>query len=146
MFQGKSEIKILAWREFRNSLSVWPDDIEQVAKIWTKAPITNNYLAYDTTENWPDPWALISTGIFCDISIALGIFYTLYYSSYPYKEQMKILHYKLASEHQTLNLVSLEEGKYMLNYQLGQSVNIQQVKQLSNPNFIVTAQDLPIKK
>ena len=145
MFSGKSEQKILAWREFRRELITWPDDIETVAKTWTQAPLSYNYLAYDNPKNWPDAWTLMGDGIFCDISVALGMFYTLYYSSYDKKDSMRLEHYHLPNEHKTLNLVSLEDGKYMLNYQLGRSVNITTVEHLTLPVYALTAQDLPIK-
>jgi len=145
MFFGRPEQKILAWREFRSSLNTWPDDIERVAKVWAHAPLSNNYLTYDNPRAWPDAWTLISDGVFCNISIALGMFYTLYYSNYKYKDSMKIEHYHIPSQHQTFNLVSLEDQKYMLNYHLGQSVNILTTKHLPSPTYILTAINLPIK-
>lgn len=145
MFFGNKHERILNWREFRKQLNNWPADIDTLAQTWAKAPITNNYLVYDDTKSWPDPWMLIYEGIFCDISIALGIFYTLYYSTYSKKESMKIEHYQLKEKHQTLNLVNLEDGKYMLNYHTGRAVNINMLEQLPRPTYTVTAADLPIK-
>jgi hypothetical protein len=146
MFTGKSEDKILSWRNFRQSLSTWPEDIEKVAKVWAKAPQVNNYLTYDDPKKWPDAWTLINEGIYCNISIALGMFYTLYYSNYNQKESMKINCYHLPEKHQILNLVSLEDGKYMLNYNLAESVNILTVGHLPSPKYILTEKDLPIRK
>ena len=145
MFSGRSENKLLAWREFRTNLNSWPDDIDHVAKTWAKAPISTGYLTYEDTNKWPDAWALINDSIFCDISIALGMFYTLYYSSYENKESMQIQHYHILEKHQTLNLLSLEDGKYMLNYHVGRSVNIEQLNLPTAPRYVVTAQNLPIK-
>jgi hypothetical protein len=141
MFSGKAETKILDWRDFRNNLVSWPDDINTVTKMWAKAPLSNHYLSFDNVETWPDAWTLIKDGVYCDISVALGMFYTLYYSSYEHKTQMELHHYHFPHEHRTLNLVSLEQGKYMLNYQLGEAVNIT----LPKAKFIITAKDLPIK-
>ena len=143
-FEYKQE-RILNWREFRLQLKNWPESIDTVAQIWSKAPITNNYLVYDDPKHWPDAWQLINDGIFCDISIALGMFYTLYYSSYPHKDTMQIEHYDIPPKHQTLNLVSLEQGKYMLNYHHGRSVNILSLNLTGGPMHIVTDKDLPIK-
>lgn len=145
MFSGPPEHKILQWREFRSQLNEWPKSINIVAKIWAKAPITNNYLEYDHVEQWPDAWTLINDGIYCDISIALGMFYTLYYSEYEHKNSMKIECYKLIDKHQILNLVNLEQGKYMLNWNLGEAVNILSLGALPQPMFTISAQDLPIK-
>jgi hypothetical protein len=145
MFTGRSEENILAWRDFRNQLTTWPGDIETVAKAWALAPLSKSYLAFDDTLKWPDAWSLVSGGIYCDISVALGMFYTLYYSSYEHKSTMQIRHYHIRSQHQTLNLVSLEDGKYMLNYHQGRSVNILELEPLPAPVYTVTAQELPIK-
>jgi hypothetical protein len=145
MFYSRPEQKILEWREFRNQLTRWPDDIEAVANKWATAPLSSGYLTYENTKLWPDAWTLINEGVFCDISVALGMFYTLYYSSYNYKDTMKIEHYHLPNDHLTLNLVSLEGGKYMLNYHSGRSVNILMTADLPSPKYIVTANDLPIK-
>lgn len=145
MFLKKSEQNILAWREFRNSLKIWPDDIDRVAKEWAKAPLVNHYLEYDDPKKWPDAWTLLSEGIFCDISIALGMFYTLYYSNYSHNETMEIRQYRLVDQHRNLNLVLLEHGKYMLNYSLGTIVNIQDVTSLPLPSHVVTAHNLPIR-
>jgi hypothetical protein len=146
MFLGKLETKILAWKDFRDSLAIWPDDIQKVSKEWAKAPLSNIYLAYDHVEQWPDAWTLISDGIYCDISVALGMFYTLYYSSYENKDNMKIECYKLTDRHEIVNLVNLEDGKYMLNWNVGESVNILSLGALPQPMHTVFAQDLPIKR
>jgi hypothetical protein len=145
MFYSKAEQRILEWREFRSTLINWPDDIEIIAKKWADAPISKGYLTYENTHNWPDAWTLINEGIYCDISIALGMFYTLYYSSYDNKDTMKIEHYHIPNKHQTLNLVSLEDGKYMLNYHMGQAVNIHTIEDLPNPKYTITVNELPIK-
>jgi hypothetical protein len=146
MFSGRPEQKILEWREFRSQLVNWPDDIETVASAWARAPRSNIYLAYDDYSKWPDAWTLISEGIYCDIAIALGIFYTLHYSSYEHRDAMKLECYKLGDKHQILNLVSLEDGKYMLNYHVNRSVNILSMEALPTPMHTITAQDLPIKR
>ena len=145
MFSGRSESKLIAWREFRNELANWPEDIERVAKKWSLAPTVNNCLSFDNPKYWPDPWTLINDGIYCDISIALGMFYTLYYSNYPFKQYMRIECYKNERHHEMLNLVSLEQGKYMLNYHHGRSVNILSLNLTGGPMHIVTDKDLPIK-
>jgi hypothetical protein len=145
MFSGRAESKIISWRDFRNQLTNWPEDIELVAKKWALAPQVNNYLSFDNSNYWPDAWSLINDGMFCDISIALGMFYTLYYSSYTNKDNMRIECYKDQKHHEMLNLVSLEDGKYMLNYHQGRSVNILSLNLTSEPMHIVTYKDLPIK-
>jgi len=121
-FNGRSEERILAWREFRQQLNSWPANIQTVVDVWSKAP-TTNYLTQDNPHEWPEAWQLVSDNLYCDIGIALGMFYTLYYSSYPQKDTMRLRGYKLRSSHKEVNLVLCEGEKYVLNYEYGQVVN-----------------------
>lgn len=120
-FNGKPEQRILAWRHYRQTLT--SNHLQRVAEIWANCPLVNNYLEPDFPENWPDPWALISSGLYCNLARALGMFYTLYYSDYQHKQELRIVCYKDIGNHQYLNLVVSGPEKYMLNYNLGQVVN-----------------------
>lgn len=120
-FSGKSEERILNWRRYRNSLSLNP--AAQVAADWAECPTISNYLTHDNPADWPDAWQLISTGMYCDIGVALGMFYTLYYSNYRHRNTMVLQCFKDQKNHQYLNLLILPEEKYMLNYSWGQVVN-----------------------
>ena len=54
---------------------------------------------------------------------ALGMFYTLYYTSYPFRDTMIIEVYKDRENHEYLNLLRCEGGLYTLNYNVGEVVN-----------------------
>lgn len=120
-FSGKSAERILQWRSYRRS--VVSNHLQNIATHWAKCPLVPNYLEYDDYRNWPDPWTLISEGNYCDLGRALGMFYTLYYTSYPFRDTMTIEVFKDRQNHEYLNLVRCEEGLYTLNYSLGQVVN-----------------------
>ena len=142
-FNGRSEHRILAWREFRRSLDTWPNDLDRVAAVWAKAPLIN-HLHQDHPEQWPDPWELISSNIYCDIGVALGMLYTLYYSSYPHRESLRIVGYKLRSSHKEVNLVICEREKYVLNYELGSVVNTPDFFQSESPTYNYTVQEMRV--
>ena len=125
-FNGRTENRILAWRDFRKTLHAWPGDLEAVATAWAQAPI-RNYLTQDEPEKWPDPWQMIADNVYCDITVALGMFYTLYHSTYPQKDSLRMVGYRLRSAHKEFNLVLCEGEKYVLNYELGRVVNIPDV-------------------
>ena len=120
-FNGKSENKILAWREYRRNIK--QHHLEIVAQSWATCPIISNYLEYDDSRHWPDPWTLVSEGNYCDLARALGMYYTLYYTSYPFRDTMAIEVYRDREKHEYLNLVRCEGGLYTLNYSLGEVVN-----------------------
>ena len=65
-FDGRTEQRILAWRDFRRKLNDWPADLGTVAINWSRAP-TRNYLTQDERNKWPDPWQMIADNIYCDI-------------------------------------------------------------------------------
>jgi len=120
-FSGKSANRILQWRSYRRSIA--SNHLQIVARDWACCPLIPNYLEYDNYRNWPDPWTLISDGNYCNLGRALGMYYTLYYTSYPFRDTMIIEVYKDRENHEYLNLVRCEDGLYTLNYSLGEVVN-----------------------
>lgn len=121
-FQGRSEQRILNWRNYRQHLT--ENHLSTVASDWSQCPVIGHYLEPDNNRHWPDPWQLISSGIYCDVSRALGMFYTLCLSDYRHRNSLMLVCYKDMKNHQLLNLVISPEEKYMLNYSLGSLVNI----------------------
>jgi len=112
---------ILQWREFRRSITKNHTSI--VAAAWGNCPISEPYLEYDDPRGWPDPWTLISSALYDETALALGIFYTLFFTSYDKKDSMSIEVYRDRKKHEYLNLVRCEGGLYTLNYQYGVVVN-----------------------
>lgn len=143
-YNGKNEHKILAWRNFRKELSSWPEDLDKVAKAWGAAPLVNHYLTADDITNWPDPWTLVNESIYCDAARALGMFYTLWFSSYPHKETMSIRHFRLKDKHEELMLLFCDNGATVLNYDINR-VTLVEALELPEPLCIITHQDLKVR-
>lgn len=141
-FNGTTESKILSWRDFRNSLHNWPDDLSKVANAWLKAPRVNHYLCSNNTADWPDAWELITNNTYCELAVSLGMFYTLYYSDYPQKDSLKLVGFRLKKSHADYNLLLCEQGKYVLNYSIGAIVNIQCIPTEAEIIYTITAQQL----
>jgi len=120
-FTKYSTENILQWREFRRSLH--SDHLNSIAAAWSICPLIDSYLEFDNPRNWPDPWTLISEGIYDDTARCLGIFYTIYFTSYAKKDNMVIEVYRDRTRHEYLNLVRCEDQLYTLNYTEGQVVN-----------------------
>ena len=80
--------------------------------------------------------------MYCDISLALGMFYTLYYSSYPHKNRLQLQGIRLQKNHKDINLVICEGGLYVLNYDIGKVVNILAIPQDGIVNYNLTPADL----
>lgn len=79
----------------------------------------NQYLHFDDTNAWPDPWDLLNDGVFDNISKALGIAYTLILVDRPDIQNIEI---GLNHDHDTVVLVN--NGEYILNWSPKTLLNI----------------------
>jgi len=119
MFNLSVEERLKYWRRYRIGLS--PLDTEEcldsVVQLWSKAPLVNQHLASDLPETWPTAWELISDNYYDEVGVALGMFYTLYYSEKF--DENSIMYDVYKSTDGIINTVTLE-NKYVLNYDFGQ--------------------------
>lgn len=123
-FEQPQDDRILSWREWRNSLENLnkQDAIETVAQTWARVPTVLHYLAPDQLKEWPNPWQLITDNIYCDLGICLGMYYSLALIESPKIDDLSIQIYKGSSG--WINLSSIDQGKYVLNYNHGRVVNM----------------------
>lgn len=138
--------RILKWREWRNSLAPLSLDqcLKEVALAWVRAPQVNHYLVPDDSNEWPDPWVLITDNIYCDLGITLGMFYSLALCDNPnIDDNMRIEIYK--TNDGWINLCSVNQGLYMLNYTPGGVVNKSTFPNLGEPIFTYSKIDLSNK-
>ena len=126
-FEQSPDNRILSWREWRNDLEKLSleDAIQNVAQSWAKVPTVMHYLAPDQLEEWPNPWQLITDNIYCELSIALGMYYSLALLEHTSITDLKLQIYKTPNG--WLNLSSVNHGKYVLNYSHGNVVNSSQL-------------------
>lgn len=85
--------RLSAWKEFRNSLEVSTSPLEDVAKLWAKAPFVSNRTSLNPI-NWPDPWKLIIDGEFDSLGIVLGMLFTLQLTDRFKEDQFEIHMYQ----------------------------------------------------
>jgi len=143
-FNNRSEDRIIHWRNFRKSLTNWPNDLQSVTDIWSKAPRVNHYLCYNDIAIWPNPWTLISDNLYCDLAVSLGMFYTLYLSDYEHKDSMYLQGFKLKNSHKYYNLLFCEQGKYVLNFDIDKVVNNLMLTDTAESVYYITLKDLKI--
>ena len=110
------------WYDFRKKLGrePLPEACVKVAKLWGTAPFVNNYLDPGHPESWPDPWMLISENRYCDLTIALGMFYTLALTDLHTDLEIKVLYDEQKKE--SINIVVVN-SEYMLNLHPSEIVN-----------------------
>jgi len=69
--------RLFKWKQFRDSLEVSNDPMDDVAKLWSHAPFVNPFLDPQQPTSWPDPWHLVIDGKLDDLAICLGMLYTI---------------------------------------------------------------------
>lgn len=127
MWNLQPEERLHEWRHFRQKIGHL--DIEkavfETSKLWSYAPYVAHYLSADLIEEWPDPWTLVHENYYCDLAKCLGMLYTLYLCDHYKKSQLdlEIRVYKDISNHDVLNTVWVNQGKYILNLMFDTIVN-----------------------
>lgn len=116
-FQQKREDRILHWRDWRKSLSGKDKHkvLQEIAKTWAQVPTGSQIIAQDSFDDWPNPWQLISDNYYCDLSVALGMCYSIlllddYQDLY---EDVSLNIYK--QNNNWVNLPIIDREKYVLN-------------------------------
>jgi hypothetical protein len=93
------------------------DALMLVNEWWFQLPWQPYYLHWDDQADWPDPWQLLQDNIFCDLARALGICYTLIMIDHADITDVELVCCN------GVNLVRVNDGKYILNYESGSCVN-----------------------
>ena len=137
--------RILEWRVWRQGLNKlsWEDSLKEVNSAWSLAPRVNHYLTPDIPDEWPNPWELINDNIYCDLSIALGMYYTIALTDHILADTAKIEIYK--TNEGWINLCSVEHGLYMLNYFPFNIVNKSIFPIKERPTFVYSKVELANK-
>ena len=144
-FSVKPEQRIIEWRKWRNSLAGLPakEALLLVAKEWARVPQVMHYLSPDLPNYWPTAWQLIHNNVYCDLGIALGIFYSIALLEHPELDSLELQVYK--DTNGWSNLLSVAAGKYVLNYDTGVVVNSQRISKTSELIFVYSKVDLYAK-
>ena len=114
------ESRLDSWTQLRTRAKTLPVDaaLEDVNAWWFSSPWTGYHLHWDDREDWPDPWQLLDDNIFCEVARGLGILYTITLLN------RADLQDSVLSEADQGNLVLVQQGKYILNWDSEQVLNI----------------------
>jgi hypothetical protein len=114
VFDLSAQDRLTEWRRFRDNLESSQTPLEDVAKLWSKAPFVSAYLNPTEPDQWPDPWRLVLDNKLDDLAIVLGMLYTLKltqrFMNFHFEIHMSTLenqkekNYFLVVENEVLNL------------------------------------------
>ena len=122
--------RLAEWKDFRHELDRLPLEsaVVELNNMWSTAPFVNYNLDPSDPNTWPDPWTLLAENYWCDIAKALGIIYTIYFTSHR-NTPMELRIYYDYKDKQRYAVAWLDEGKYILNYWPYEIVNTKQVEE-----------------
>ena len=114
------EQRLHSWGVLRESIQHSPVEkvITEINAWWFQAPWRAYHLHWDDQQTWPDPWELLSDNIYCDLARGLGILYTITLLD------RADLQDSVLTESDQGNLVLVQDGKYILNWDSSAVVNI----------------------
>jgi len=81
---GNSTALLNSWKQLRLSMTHDQTDqehLDKVVEFWSHAPISLHVLDWDQPHLWPNAWNLMYQNKFDENAVALGMFYSLIYSS-----------------------------------------------------------------
>jgi hypothetical protein len=103
-------------RQFEKSNSL-DHVLHTIEQWWTQTPWQPYFLHWDDADFWPSPWELLADNVYCNLARALGIVYTV-----SMLENHTVSDLILA-EIDSHNLVLVNQGKYILNWDSTRSLN-----------------------
>ena len=120
MLQKTFTERLAAWAALRQSCSTLDREqaLDQINSWWQKTPWIPYHLHWDDRPTWPDPWQLLDDNIYCGLARALGIMYTI--AMLDREDLQDVVLAEIDSD----NLVLIDNGKYILNWNGGKPVNI----------------------
>lgn len=122
--------RLAEWKDFRHELDRLPLEsaVVELNEMWSSAPLINYNLDPSDPNTWPDPWTLLAENYWCDVAKALGIAYTIYFTSHrSIPLEIRVYYdYKDKTRH---TVAWIDSGKYILNYWPYEIVNTEQVEE-----------------
>lgn len=71
--------RLLAWNQLRAECAALDTDtaLERINSWWHQTPWRPYYLHWDYRDTWPGPWEILDDNIYCTLTRALGMMYTI---------------------------------------------------------------------
>lgn len=140
--------RLREWQQFRSQLDrvSLEEACQKTVQLWSYAPYVKHYLDSNKDSSlikWPDPWTLLYENYYCDLAKALGMLYTLYFTTHK-PEDIELFICKDKTNGELYNLVLLEKRKYILNMEFGSVVNKEHFDKNLVQQYCYTAQDLQL--
>jgi hypothetical protein len=148
MFKLLPKNRLSDWKLFRNKLSqsTLSDAVRKTQELWQSCPFTPFYLDPEKSQDWPDPWQLITENYYCDLARCLGIIYTLHLTAHKDQLFPELRTYVDTNTRYDYHIAYLCHGKYVLNLIEGEVVNKEHINQQLKLKRCYTTADLKLEQ
>ncbi len=111
--------RMMAWRDFRNSITNLSEyeQLKEVAKLGALIPTIKFVIDPYKPESWPTPWELVNKGDFDEASISYFLEQTLFLLGWDEKRLKIVIANNLKTDETKISL--LVDEKYLLNWYHG---------------------------
>ena len=137
MWEHRPEQQLIAWNLLREQCKHEENldiAISAVHTWWQECPTKLRYLHWTLPQEWPNPWDLIADDIYCELAKCLGISYTILMLDNKYINDLCIQETTDGSY-----IVSVNQGKYILNWDVSRVLNISSIEQMNIHNSMDSA-------
>lgn len=120
MWHRKFSDRLGSWTELRTNCAQLPVEqaLANINSWWFATPWIPYHLHWDDQLTWPDPWQLLDDNLYCPLARGLGMLYTI--TMLERRDMQDAVLTEVGSD----NLVQIDMGKYILNWDPEQIVNI----------------------
>ena len=115
--------RLVAWKEFRDSLETSEHPLMDVAELWSHAPFVSAYLDPKNPSEWPDPWHLIIDLRLDDLAIALGMLYTIKLTQRFIDTKCEI-HMSMPQQKNEPSFLLIVDDQHVLNFEYRNVIDI----------------------
>lgn len=122
--------RLVAWKEFRDSLETSEHPLQDVAELWSHAPFVEPYLDPLNPSKWPDPWHLILDLHLDDLAIVLGMLYTIKLTQ-RFMDAKCEIHMSVPQDKTNPSYMLVIDGKDVLNLEYRTVVDIRAMNNIS---------------
>lgn len=141
MFDLNGNDRLVWWREFRNNLETTQTPFEEVINLWNSAPFVSDFLNYNDTKHWPDPWHLIIDGKYDQLALCLGMLYTIKLTQ-RFNNSYCEIHMSISGQKEEPLFFLIIDNRFVLNYDYGKLIEIDTPNSLGS-NKIWAGRHLP---
>jgi hypothetical protein len=143
----KTSERVREWASFRRKIQkkTFDDALQETVSLWSYAPIINTCMDFTDHKSWPDPWELLEDSGYDELAKALGMLYTLFLSGHDDHSYVLLIGLN-RDQGKYYYIVSIDDGKYILNYKWDSVVNTQQIDPGVKIMCQYTPQDLHLEQ